>query len=520
MLALKKLEPMDKIGFYVTNSIIFNKFKKECPEIESDSYFLLKEWEIIKASKDNKIDINLLTQYEKQIGRPFLWNALVADRRIYFGKKYAYTQDYNPRFTHEQMLAILQIGVKRIEELFDEVQPDFIVSFQCVTIGEYLSSLFAQSRSIPLLNLRPTRIKNYFYAGENIMEPSDYLKEVYNQHLKNGIDSPHRENAIKYLREVQKTHAMYEGVIPPSNKPPASVNLKKRIISVSKIKELINLLIGEYKYRFGEYRFDNHISGFIEPVVNRKIIRPLRAKQINKHFHNQYITSKDLQHLNYAFFPLHTDPEVTLSVYSKPYLNQIEAARLFSHNLPIGMKLMIKEHPWAIGKRPLSYYNKLKAIPNVILAHPSLSSRELVSNAKLITIIAGSIGLEGLIMKKPVVVLGRTPFNFLTPDMIRHVYNPDKLGEEIRNLLENHKYNENALLCYFGAVMKNSINIDFYSRLLGRKGVYREESQQSYIDENKERKKQIEALAKYILNRYRNINSYISKLSNNIDAVH
>lgn len=69
----------------------------------------------------------------EKIGRPFLWNTLVADRRVYFRKKYAYDQDYRPRFSHERMLTILQVVLKQIENFFNEIQPNFIVSFQCVT---------------------------------------------------------------------------------------------------------------------------------------------------------------------------------------------------------------------------------------------------------------------------------------------------------------------------------------------------------------------------------------------------
>ena len=514
MLAIKKSISLEKIGFYVADSRFFKEFKQKYPEIESNSYLLLKEWDIIRDSKDIKRDISLLEQYEKEIGQPYLWNALVADRRIYFGKKYAYDQDYQPRFSHERMLSILQVGLKRIEKFFNEIQPNFIVSFQCNTIGDYLSYLFARARNIPILNLRPTRIRNYFYCGETVMEPSDYLKEIYEQFLKYGIDNSLKDEAEKYLQQAQKTHTMYEGVVAPSNKPPGMVNSKKKALRFLKLKSFLKLLIGEYKFRFGEYRYDNHVSGYIGPFIGQRIIRPWRARMMERRFRKLYVRSKDLPLLNYAFFPLHTEPEVTLSVYSKPYRNQIEAARLFSHNLPIGMKLVVKEHPWAIGRRPLSYYLKLMEIPNVMLAHPSLNSRELASHARLITVIAGAVGLEGSILKKPAIVLGRTAYNFLPNSMIRYAENPERLGYEIQDLLENYEYNEAALLSYISAVMNNSVSIDFYSRLLRRPGVYRENQQQADIDEDKERQNQIERLAKYLINRYNVFVLASSNLSN------
>ena len=100
----------------------------------------------------------------------------------------------------------------------------------------------------------------------------------------------------------------------------------------SSVIKITQLLVGEYKYRFGEYRYDNHISGYIGPLVGQRIIRPMRARQMEWHFDNFYLRLKDLSILNYAFFPLHTEPEVTLSVYSKPYLNPInEIAELLDN---------------------------------------------------------------------------------------------------------------------------------------------------------------------------------------------
>lgn len=502
MQAMRDFMPLNKIGFYIADSRFFNQFKQKYREVESDSYFLLKEWDIIRNSKDVAPDFYLLEQFEKKIGNPFLWNALVADRRIYYGKKYAYAQDYPPRFSHERMLSILQVGLEQMEDFFNKVQPNFIVSFICVTLGDYLSFLFAEARGIPILNLRPTRIRNYFYAGESILEPSERLKKTYLQFLEKGIEPSVRDEAIKYLQEARSTHAMYEGVVPPSNKPPGNRNFRKNLLSLLNVKGLVRLLVGEYKYRFGEYRDDNHISGFMGPLISERIIRPWRALLMDKCFRNLYVREKDLPLLNYVFFPLQSEPEVTLGVYSKSYLNQIEAIRLISHNIPVGMKLVVKEHPWSIGKRPLSYYRKLLEIPNVKLAHPSLKSRELISNARLITVISGSLGFESLILKKPVVVLGRTPYNFLPASMIRHADSPDRLGNDIRDLLENHKPNEQALLSYIAAAIKDSVPVDFYSKLLGRKGVYSpgsikgdQETQES------EYRKHIHLLAQYLWHR-------------------
>jgi len=353
MKAMHKSSSLEKVGFYTADSKFFNRFKETFPEIESNDYFLLKEWEIIKESYRIQPNPALLEKYERQIGDPFLWDALVSDRRIYFGKKYAYNQDYKPRFGHERMLSILQVGLRRMEELFDKIEPDFIVSFQCVTLGEYLSYLFAKNRNIPVLNLRPTRIHNRFYAGESILEPTESLKNSYKHFLSERIDPSLQKEATEYLKETRDTHSLYEGVISASSEPREKRKRGKKPLRLNMIKGLTRLLKEEYRCRFGEDRYDTHASGFLGPAFSARLIQPLRAKKMNRQFRGRYVQAKDLSKMNYSFFPLHTEPEITLSVYSKPYLNQIEAIRLFSRNLPVGMKLVVKEHPWAIGKRLL-----------------------------------------------------------------------------------------------------------------------------------------------------------------------
>ena len=382
-----------KFGFFVTDSRIYNDYKKNNKLNES---YILKEWEIIKEAKSVNIDYDYISKYEKSLGDPFLWNSILSDRRIYLGKKYSFLQDYKSRFNHDEILAILQVSLFRLEELFKKTKPKCIVTFQCVTLCEYLSYLFALKKNIIFLNLRPTRIENYIYASEGINEPSLDLKNTYEKIIVSK--EKFHEKTEKYFLTTKQKNAMYEGVIPPSSKSPFSLNhgkkIKRNIFSPIKIKKL---LYDELSYRFGELKYDIQVSGPFESIINQFLLRPLRNRKINKYLKSKYVKNQDLKNINYAFFPLHTEPEVTLLVYSKPYMNQIEAIRLISHNLPIGMKLIVKEHPWNIGKRKIGYFKKLLQIPNVLIASPELSSRDLINHSKIVAVISGSIAFESII---------------------------------------------------------------------------------------------------------------------------
>ena len=504
MLAMKEFMEFDKIGFYAVDSRFFEKFKKDQSDINSSTFSLLKEWDIIRDASNVKLDISILKRYEIDIGEPCLWNALVADRKIYSGKKYTHSLDYKPRFSHEEMLCILQVGLERMDNLFSKVKPDFVVSFQCVTLGEYLSFLFAKARNIPFLNLKPTRIRNYIYAGEDVLEPSASLQKTYEKLMTEGMDSALEREISTYLEELRSTNAMYEGVIPVSNRPPDSNVLGRKTASVfRRNKALVSAVMSDIICKSGDFKFDNSLNRYISNYYYKKLKRPIIARKMRIVFRNTYVNKTDLESISYALFPLHTEPEVTLNLYSKPYLNQIEAVRLISHNLPVGMKLLVKEHPVCIGKRKISYYKKLLEIPNVLLAPPDMKSRDLINNADLITVISGSIGLEGLFMKVPVIVFGRAPFNFLPKKMIHYVKNPDTLGYEIRNLLKNHQHDEQAIKCYVGAIMKDSVPVDFYSILSGRPEAYNPNQLSRNSNEGiKEFENQTKLLAKYLVDRY------------------
>jgi hypothetical protein len=351
------------------------------------------------------------------------------------------------------------------------------------------------------LDLRPTRIKNYFYAGEDVLEPSLRLESTYKCFVSNGIPDSLAEEARLYLEKARKTHAMYEGVLPAQKQAESSQDFIQNLATLdsnSKIRTVANLVRQFYQYSIGRYRHDNSHRGVIYPIWFQRIKRPLRTLFCEFYLRRRYIKPHKLADIEYAFFPLHKEPEVTLLVYSRPFLNQIEVVRNIARNLPVGMKLVIKEHPASHAYRPSSYYKKLLEIPGVVMVPAETRSRDLVENARIVTIISGSIGLEALLMNKPVIHFGNVPFGCLPSTMIRHIRDLDSTGATIRDLLDRHEHNEDALLAYISAVIKSSAAVDFYSVLLERRGVYRPSANNQ---EQGTRSRNIQRLADYLISK-------------------
>ncbi len=490
---------LEKVGFFISDSADYKKFLKNTPDIESGKYILFKEWEVMLRAEQNMPDIKKLKKYQEQLNTPNLWGAVVCDRRIMWGEKFAFRQDYKPRFNHNQVMSIIVEILDSTEELFDRVKPDFVVSFLCVRIGEYAGYLVAKARNIPFLNLRPTRVRNYMTFGTSVFEPSELIKDAYEQYMNKNNEDQWKKKASEYLDFVRNQHARYEGVFLPAQRPPQVGSLlripKKKtplFLLTRLIQKTKDIMEKEKHYRLTGPKCDRHLPGALIPRLYTKFLNPRLLRKVDSYFSKRYISESELQQNDYVFFPLHTEPEVSLLVYSKPYLNQIEVLRNIAYSLPAGMILLVKEHPAARGKRPLSYYKKIEEIFNVRFADPTLDARPFIVNSKLVATIASSVGFEAILLGKPVLTFGQTPYEILPSSMVKRVRDINKLGENIADLLQHFCFDKAALISYIAAVMSRSIPIDFYTTVLGRKA-------QLSLDDNPDRQRDIRELARYTI---------------------
>ena len=104
------------------------------------------------------------------------------------------------------------------------------------------------------------------------------------------------------------------------------------------------------------------------------------------------------------------------------------------------MKLLLKDHPRSHGMRKKSFYEKIFETPNIYFINPKLNSNRIISNASLVTVISGTLGLEAILKKKPVILFGYSKYNILSGTMMRECFNLYNLSSIIKDLLENYLY--------------------------------------------------------------------------------
>jgi hypothetical protein len=133
----------------------------------------------------------------------------------------------------------------------------------------------------------------------------------------------------------------------------------------------------------------------------------------------------------YLAFFLHFQPEASTSSNAPRWINQESIIEQLAINAPYGLKILAKEHPHSYGLRGQEYFGPLLEIPNVYMCHPTVNSYEVAQNAEAIFTIAGSIGLEGIFMKKRVAVLGR-PYYSTFPGVKKLNY-PEEIFPALRD---------------------------------------------------------------------------------------
>uniref|UniRef100_UPI003FA7C3A5 capsular polysaccharide export protein, LipB/KpsS family n=1 Tax=Pseudomonas sp. VB3 TaxID=2994641 RepID=UPI003FA7C3A5 len=78
-----------------------------------------------------------------------------------------------------------------------------------------------------------------------------------------------------------------------------------------------------------------------------------------------------------------------------------------SNNLPLGVKLYVKDHMSAFGIQTSEFYRKVSALPAVRLIKPAQNIKKLMLKSKGLITVNSTAGLEALVLGKPVYLLGK-----------------------------------------------------------------------------------------------------------------
>lgn len=170
----------------------------------------------------------------------------------------------------------------------------------------------------------------------------------------------------------------------------------------------------------------------------------------------------------FVLYPLHTSPEAALLGNAPELADQFGLIKNISMNLPYGVKLYVKEHPYADLGAGIDYgfYRRLSALPNVRIIRGSARLDTLMEHPGFaaVAVINGTLGLDAAIKRKPVFVFGRPLYGaadcFLKPSSF------DDFNTQLMTILRGHyRFDEPALYAMLNALDASIVRaeVDFLS---------------------------------------------------------
>lgn len=432
---------------YLRWSYDFLKSQKEVPFNS-----LLLDEEVHKEFEKEKLDLAYIASLEKEYGLPNLWAYVVLDRMMMFSqpmREYPYN---TPLYSHEELMRILQVKARAIISFLEKEKPDVVFFSAIGGMGSLLLYRIARKMGITVLNILPTTTEQrYVLSGE--YDRFTGVEDLCTSH-KDKISPKAFEQAKKFLAEFRnKPQSYFYNAVTATAKMGRGgqlrflLNPKQLWQSVSWYVKLITHYLEDRKY--SDYSSSMNPWYYVVDRIKRKTRNLIGSEDLYDPFDPEE---------DFAFFPLHYEPEIATLLLAPFYTDQINLVRQAARALPMHFKLYVKEHPLMVDYRPRSFYKELKKNPNVKLIKPNISGLDIVAKAKLIITITSSAAWEGVMLKKPAISFGDWFYNFLP--MVKRCRDVEQLPSLVKSQLEHHQHDEDALLLFLAAIFEDSISID------------------------------------------------------------
>ena len=290
--------------------------------------------------------------------------------------------DYKPGISFEKFIELAQNLYSAFEEKARFFQNPIIFCFAFNTIFDLIGYCYARQTGISWINIRSARFKNFCFLSDNISDPDDKMIARFDQTVKEW-------NQDREL--VLGSETMYEGVAGAGSE---SIKLFR-----GKTKKH-DLFLVDQESRKRNLTWKTSKLSSIEAKLRTLIFDKFFLKYKPLHAYDNKIC--------FCYF-LQAEPEVSLSVYGWPNMNQLEIIKQIVAVLPSGYILLVKEHPWMIGKRKFGFYTAIRSLSSQVeLVDHHLDVGLIIQRSIGVFNITGSVGLSSLRLGKPVFLFGKS----------------------------------------------------------------------------------------------------------------
>lgn len=344
------------------------------------------------------------------------------DRNIVHGK-----MKFKGNYYYKSLMVNL---INFFDNIYQENKIDYCLYESISNSYAYAAYEVGLKRGVKYIGYQGSRLKNRFELYTEEFGSREYFKEIFKNISFNSISEEDKISIKDYLSTYNsKSMPTYH---PRKTRLDWNFSIVKRYLNIEKINLFIRsfkFVVKEYSLIKFSYQSGNPINEYFKAFwIQLKKIYTTRASL--KYFDKTDFNKK------YFLYPQHFKPEASTSVLAREYCSDIALIENIAFNLPFGTELYVKEHFVNFGRMPLSFYKKIKQIPNVRLIKCEENTKSLVDNSQGIITLTSTVGFEALLIGKPVYVLGKV-FYDCHPNC-RKISSFEQLSSELRNLSINN----------------------------------------------------------------------------------
>lgn len=305
-------------------------------------------------------------------------------------------QNYD--FTHEDGVSFTTTIIEKVAQLIEKYN----------VVGAMSEKLFLPQRIVHhilvkkgLMHVLPIGdrffSRFYFESGLNEWYWEKILK-AYKKNREISIDDVPHEVKEVYDKVIFKK---YKKVLADSK------DKKKKTVPSLAQKLMSRMRKPQYTNVYSEYLFGD---------FKRSLLNKLHTRRIKKQNRSDYesIVTKEVPKSKFVLFLFHMQPEYTVDGIAMNYYNQVEFVSNIARSLPADISIVVKENPKTVGglHRPKSYYKDLVRHPNITFLHHNVDAHELIMKSIAVITLTGTVGIEALMMDKPVIVVGNIFYRY------------------------------------------------------------------------------------------------------------
>jgi hypothetical protein len=401
-------------------------------------------------------DENRLQEFQRLLGTDAIRRIQIGDRQLgsawVFGAHHRGSELID-RILRDNVEAPRRYLVGLLSYCFDVLKkesPDIVFCYAVAGAPALALAEACRVLEIPFRRLSSARIGSRMIIDDEPQGMLGPVRRLYQRARQEPkLVAPYSTEAREWLERFRSAPSLPEYALESRKK--AWRNYRTSALLLGAALGLLALCKGVAKGNRSDLRT-------VHPARNTRLVTSVsgfRARMLSRS--HWFRPAPDVK-ASFAYYPLQVEPEASTLVMAPMHTNQLAVIEALSKSLPLNMTLVVKEHLPMLGRRPSNFYRQIARMPGVVLVSPFADNFDLIRRASVICVITGTAAWEGLLLGRPVIIIGNSPYLAIDSAVV-HCPDLSRLHAAVAESLGRPGASEQEIVDYVSALFALSIEV-------------------------------------------------------------